>query len=232
MKKIMFMTAGTAVAVAGLVLTGCGTDPVSGSGPEATATSESVTEVDFDGDYVLAADGGLFTLTFTGTEVQVTRQICVVEQPDPEDEESEEPDETESPSPSEKPLPSPSEKPSDSVTTDPRDSGFGELEKPEGEPTATITWFDGGSYTDEDTTTVEALSDGAILRLGENTFHSATGTQGRALQDQFEVDCATGGPTKEPSDEPSDDPSPSGEPSDDPSDEETSMFDDDEGDDK
>lgn len=228
MKKTI-MAAGAALAAAGLMLTGCGTDPASagnGSEPGETATSVPV-EVDFDGDYVLAADGGLFTLTITDTEVQVTKQSCVAEQPD--DNESKEPDETESPSSSEEPSPSetPSAEPSDSVTTDPRESGFGELEKVEGEATATINWFDGGGYTDEDTTPIEALSDGAILRVGDSTFHAADGTQGKALQNQFENDCATGGPTKEPSGEPSDNPS-DDQSGDDPTDDETPN--DDEGD--
>ncbi|WP_299304466.1 hypothetical protein [uncultured Brachybacterium sp.] len=41
----------------------------------------------------------------------------------------------------------------------------------------------------------QLLSDGQIVRVGDKNFFSADGTQGTALQEQFDADCTSAEPT-------------------------------------
>lgn len=143
-----------------------------------------------DGVYVLAPqDGGLFTLSIAGQKLDVKHETCN----------------------------------SDAVhgdttsyaLTDPRETAFGELSEPakKGEPAVnkTVTWLEGGAYTQEKSEGYEALSEGQIFRIGERNFFNSTAEQGKALLEQFTEGC-TPEPVIEETPEPSESPTPSPSP--------------------
>lgn len=171
MKKTKFTCAVAGLALAGLALTGCS---AAGDGQDGTAPGIT------DGSYVLAPeDGGLFTLTVTGADVEITHATCATGAT------STGGTGTETAAPVESDV-------------DPRETAFGELtETGEGDARSIrVNWVEGGAFTEEPTHQMEALSDGQIVRVGEQNFFSADGDQGSALQEQFDTDCADGAGTE------------------------------------
>lgn len=139
-----------------------------------------------DGVYVLAPqDGGLFTLSIAGKKLDVKHETCNSDAVHGD---------------------------STSYTlTDPRETAFGELSQPvEGEETVnkTVTWLEGGVYTQEKSEGYEALSEGQIFRIGERNFFNSTAEQGTALLEQFTEGC-TPEPEVVETPEPSASPTPS-----------------------
>jgi hypothetical protein len=173
-----------AIAIAGLALTGCS---ATGDGDAAAEPKETKpAQLEVDGEYVFAPTAGdadedveelprggstteeydsdevgdLFTMTISGTDVEITHRTCKVGTDD-----------------------------ENTAVTDARETAFGELGEPSEDNTAAITWLEGGAFTSEAELPVEVLSDGGIVRVGDDNFFDASGKQGKALDEQFSTQC-------------------------------------------
>lgn len=103
-------------------------------------------------------------------------------------------------------------------TVDARQTAFGELGHANSTTTAPISWLETGAFADDDKSELALLSDGDMVKVGNETFFAADGTQGEALVDQFDGGCSateddetteTEGPTATSPDEPGPGPQPS-----------------------
>lgn len=165
-----------ALAVAGLALTGC------------TAGADESESVDADGTYVFAPDGddGLFTMTVAGKKLKVTHSTCAA-------------GETEGGT-GDRAADEDTDNDKDGPDIDPRETAFGELgDQKEDSANRKITWLQGGSFTEESSAQFAVLSGGQIISVGDRNFFNTDGSQGKALQKQFEDDCGAGD-TQPPSD--------------------------------
>lgn len=175
-----------AVAAAGLALSGCSMlggesektalevdgeyvyAPAASSGAEPTGEeSEELPDdsgLPAEDEAPSGADdvGDLYTMTIAGTEITVTRQSCEVGADG-----------------------------SSAPATDARETAFGQLAEPAEDGTAAITWVEGGALTEDAELPLAVVSDGAIVRVGDNNFFVADSEQGQALTDQFTSGCGT-----------------------------------------
>lgn len=131
------------------------------------------TTLQADGTYVMApAEGGIYTMTVAGQSIEITHGTCSADSSGP--------------------------------VQDPRETSFGELAQLSengAEATSTsLSWLEPGAFAgggEQEAAQLELLSNGQIVRVGDKNFFSADGTQGTALQEQFDADCTSAEPTSE-----------------------------------
>lgn len=169
----------TAIVIAGLALSGC--SMLGGEREDTNQQSSKPQQLTIDGDFVFAtatgddsrdknpapatgnapAVGDLFTMTVDGSTVTVIKRSGTTDAEG---------------------LPTP--------TVDARQTAFGELGHANSTTTAPISWLETGALADDDKSELALLSDGDMVKVGNETFFAADGTQGEALVDQFDGDCS------------------------------------------
>ena len=196
-----------ALAIAGLALTGCSVADGGGAEAEPKETKSAQAALEVGGEYIFAPTAGdadeeveelprggstteeydsdevgdLFSMTISGKSVEITHRTCKVS----DDEKT--------------------------AITDARETAFGELGEPSQDNTAAITWLEGGAFTSEAELPLEVLSDGGIVRVGDDNFFDVSGKQGKALVDQFTTQCGTEPTETEAPDDADQSPSPDAE---------------------